>query len=499
MSHELRTPLNAIIGYSEMLQEEAEDAGQNALIPDLHKINAAGKHLLALINAVLDLSKIEAGKMELYVETFNIAQLTDDVVAIVRPLVDKNTNTLALRRANDLGTIRADQTKVRQALFNLLSNAGKFTQHGTITLDIARIMGDGGDWITFAVTDTGIGMTREQMAKLFQEFSQADASTTRKYGGTGLGLAISRRFAQMMGGDITVVSEAGKGSTFTLKLPADVHSSDAQPTQPADESAAPHAGQNVVLVIDDDPVMRDLLRRFLSKEGFAVESAANGQEGLSLAKHVRPAAIVLDVMMPDMDGWTVLEALKADPDVADLPVIMLSMVDDKNVGYALGASDYLTKPVDRDRLAATLRKYRHDASGTVLVVDDDALSRQRLRMLLEHEGIAVAEAPNGRAALERVAEQLPTLIVLDLMMPEMDGFAFVAELRKHDQWRTIPVVVVTAKDVTPDDRRRLGNQVEQIVQTNGENQEALFANIRALLTDHVAPHGVGDAEVSAPR
>lgn len=487
MSHELRTPLNAIIGYSEMLQEEAEDTGQEAFVPDLQKIHAAGKHLLGLINDVLDLSKIEAGKMDVYLETFGIQQLTDEVVALARPLAEKNANTLHIHYADNLGSMHADLTKVRQALVNLLSNASKFTHRGTITLDVTRTHRNGVDWIAFAVTDTGIGMTSEQMAKLFQEFSQADASTTRKYGGTGLGLAISRRFAQMMHGDILVTSEAGAGSTFTLHLPADVRLPKAQLTSSANPPVAlPHVEQDVVLIIDDDQVMRDLLRRFLTKEGFAIESAANGTEGLSLAKHVRPAAIVLDVMMPEVDGWTVLSSLKADPDVADIPVIMLSMVDDKNLGYALGASDYLTKPVDRERLAATLRKYRHDTSSTVLVVDDDAFSRQRLRTMLEHEGIVVTEAPNGRVALERVVEQPPSLIVLDLIMPEMNGFEFVTELRKHTQWRTIPIVVVTSKDVTLEDRRRLDGQVEQIVQTKGQNQEALFADIHTLIAESVA-------------
>jgi len=485
MSHELRTPLNAIIGYSEMLHEEAEDLGQEDLIPDLQKINAAGKHLLSLINVVLDLSKIEAGKMDLYLETIDVAGMVEDTAAVLQPLATKNNNELQIHCPDTVGSMRADLTKVRQAVFNLLSNACKFTKEGIVRLDVARESAAGEDWITFAVSDTGIGMTGEQMGKLFQEFSQADASTTRDYGGTGLGLALSRRLCRMMGGDITVESEIGEGSTFTIRLPAEVHDKPVQTSvsQPQAEEAE---GANTVLVIDDDATVRDLLERFLGKEGFNVVSADGGEEGLRLAGELRPDVITLDAMMPGMDGWAVLAALKADPDVSDIPVIMLTMVDDKNLGYALGAAEYLTKPIERQRLVSLLKKYRHDHSpfNNVLIVEDDPSSRRTLRQMLEKEGFEAAEAENGRVALEHVARSRPSLILLDLMMPKMDGFELVADLRSREEWRDIPVVVLTAKEITHEDRQRLNGYVTQIIQKGANSRDALLAEVRNLIRAH---------------
>jgi CheY-like chemotaxis protein len=489
MSHELRTPLNAIIGYGEMLLEEAEDLGQAGFIPDLQKIHAAAKHLLALINDILDLSKIEAGKMDLYYETFDIAPMIQDVVATITPLVGKNANDLEVRCADDLGSMRADLTKVRQTLFNLLSNACKFTEHGTITLEVIREAADGGGWITFRVRDTGIGMTVEQMEKLFQEFSQADASTTRRYGGTGLGLAISRKFCQLMGGDVTVESTVGHGSTFIVRLPAEGRAPKAVPAPRVEVSAAGAtlpAGVPIVLLIDDDAAMRDLTQRFLGKEGFRVMTAANGEEGLRLAKAQKPAVIALDVLMPGMDGWAVMTALKDDPDLADIPVIMLTIVDDKDMGYALGAADYLTKPIDWERLPDILRKYQQARpQSPVLVVDDDPALREMMRRTLEGGGWAVIEAANGREALERLIEQRPELILLDLLMPEMDGFQFLEEVRKREEWRSIPIVVVTAKDLTAEDHQRLSASVARVLQKGLHSREEMMREVRDLVAARV--------------
>jgi GAF domain-containing protein/CheY-like chemotaxis protein/anti-sigma regulatory factor (Ser/Thr protein kinase) len=484
MSHELRTPLNAIIGYSEMLQEDAADLGAGHFTDDLKRINAAGKHLLELINAVLDLSKIEAGKMELYLESFDVAGLVKDIAAVIQPLAAKNANRLEMRCPGDVGTMRADLTKVRQALFNLLSNACKFTDRGTISLTVAREVSDGQDWMVFRVSDTGIGMTPEQLTRLFAAFSQADAATTRKYGGTGLGLALSRRLCRMMGGDVTVESEAGRGSTFTIRLPAHVAEAAEEPGAPGPLADHMPPGVGTVLVIDDEATVRDLMQRFLIKEGFRVVTAASGEEGLRWARELRPDAITLDVMMPGMDGWAVLSALKADPDVADIPVIMLTIVDDRNLGYALGASDYLTKPIDRERLVTVLKQHRRDRP--VLVVDDDAEVRQLLRRMLESEGFAVVEAENGRVALERLRGESPSLILLDLMMPEMDGFEFVAELRRHEGWRAIPVVVITARDLSRDDRERLNGHVEKILQKGTYDRDQLLVEVRELVASSVA-------------
>jgi CheY-like chemotaxis protein len=362
MSHELRTPLNAILGYSEMLMEEAGDLGQDGFVPDLKKIHGAGKHLLSLINDVLDISKIEAGKMEVFLESFLVRPLIDDVVSTVQPLVEKNANALIVSCPEDVGEMHADVTKVRQGLFNLLSNACKFTKEGRITLKVSSDVRDGAPWLHFAVADTGIGMSPEQLGKLFQAFSQVDASTTRKYGGTGLGLAISRKFCQLMGGDITVASEPGKGTTFTMHLPAVVAEGKTAADQPEGGLEAESRTGTPVLVIDDDPTVHDLMRRFLGKEGFKVVPALSGEEGLRLARASVPDVIVLDVQMPTMDGWQVLQQLKADPALKDVPVVLITMMDQKSLGYSLGANDYLLKPVDREKVAGVLNKYRRPAS-----------------------------------------------------------------------------------------------------------------------------------------
>ena len=484
MSHELRTPLNAILGYSEMLQEEVEDRGQEDLLPDLGKIHAAGTHLLELINAVLDISKIEAGKMDLYLETFSVAKIVQDVSAIILPLTQKNGNRLVTSVAEDAGTMHADLTKVRQSLFNLLSNASKFTHDGTLTMDIAREKAADGDWILFHVGDSGIGMTEEQMDKLFEAFTQADSSTTRKFGGTGLGLAISRRFCRMMGGDITVASEMGKGSTFTIRLPAQVVDPKEQAPKPQKLASESYLGS--VLVIDDDPRVHDMLQRSLSKEGLRVLVARNGEEGLKMAREQAPDAITLDVMMPGMDGWAVLAALKSDPVLAEIPVIMLTIVDDQNMGYSMGATEYLTKPVDRDRLAAVLKRHVGEViTRSALLVEDDADTRDVTRRILEMGGWSVVEAENGRVALERLKSFRPGAILLDLMMPEMDGFEFVEEMRKHPEWKSIPVVVVSAKDLTADDRARLKGQVGLILQKGSYSREELLRETSALVASRV--------------
>jgi signal transduction histidine kinase/CheY-like chemotaxis protein/ligand-binding sensor domain-containing protein len=493
MSHELRTPLNAIIGYSEMLQEEAEEVEQPGLIPDLEKIHGAGKHLLGLINDVLDISKIESGKMTLYLENFEVAKLVKEVGATVQPLITKNGNTLLVECPPDLGIMHADVTKVRQTLFNLLSNASKFTEKGTITLQVKKTSNTQHSTFNFVVSDTGIGMTSEQLAKLFQAFSQADSSTSRKYGGTGLGLAISRKFCQLMGGDITVTSVYGQGSTFTVALPTVVPDEVSltrfisKDTQPPAEGRTKPSGP-IVLVIDDDPAVQDMMRRSLEKDGFRVEIAADGRTGLELAKQLKPAVITLDVMMPGLDGWSVLTALKADPATADLPVVMLSILDDKQMGFALGAADYFTKPIDFERLQQVLEKYRQPANHqTVLVVEDDGNMREMLRRTLEPAGWRVVEASNGKVALEKLDLVSPTLILLDLMMPEMDGFEFMDGLRQRRDTRPIPVIVITAKDLTEEDRRRLNGGVERIIAKNATNPGAVLDLMRALLASKTGP------------
>jgi len=341
MSHELRTPLNAIIGYSEMLAEETAHDGNEEYVSDLEKIGAAGKHLLTLINEILDLSKIEAGRMELFLEEFDGDAMVEEVLTTIRPVASGNGNELELIRQDSIGLMRADVVKVRQILFNLLSNACKFTEQGNVSLEVKGLAADGRnrERISFAVRDTGIGMTEEQLGRLFAAFSQADVSTTRRYGGTGLGLVISRRFARMMGGDVDVSSAPGEGSVFTLVLPARVSEVEAE----AAEEDEPQVGieslaeallrgsgpgtAGTILVIDDDPGTHDLIRRSLSREGFRVEGAAEGAAGLVRVRELKPDAIILDIRMPRMNGWSVLAGLKADPELSKIPVVVLSALD----------------------------------------------------------------------------------------------------------------------------------------------------------------------------
>ncbi|MEO5568642.1 MAG: response regulator [Gemmatimonadaceae bacterium] len=490
MSHELRTPLNAIIGYSEMLREQVEDDGAVAYVADLEKIRSAGRHLLGLINDVLDLSKIEAGRMELYVEEFDVGEVVRDVASTVQPLVAANHNTLVVDVAESGGTAHADVTKLRQVLLNLLSNSCKFTHEGTVTIAARRE----GEAIVYSVSDTGIGMTPEQAARLFDAFAQADAATSKTYGGTGLGLAISRQFCRLMGGDITVASTPGTGSTFTARLPVHVAVPDAVEDAPAGVTGPASGG--LVLVIDDDPGSRELMQRHLARAGYRTQGAAGGLAGLELARRLKPAVITLDVLMPEMDGWAVLAALKADAALADIPVIMATVLEERPLSLALGASDYLTKPIDRGRLEQVMKRFTPTDESPVLIVDDDPDARALVRRLLEQQGLTPVEAGNGREALERVAERVPSLILLDLMMPEMDGFAFLHALRERPGGENIPVIVLSALELTAEHRRRLNGGVHQILMKGSYSEAALLDELHAVLG---APQGLPGASTAGDR
>ncbi|MCJ2049824.1 response regulator [Methylobacterium sp. J-070] len=499
MSHELRTPLSAVIGYSEMLQEEMEDAGQADLLPDMKKIEANARHLLGLINDVLDLSKIEAERMEVYPENLDVAATVRDVAATVEALVEKKGNALVLDLADGLGGAYTDATKLRQCLINLLSNAAKFTDGGRITLSARRQTDTEGDRLVFAVSDTGIGMSEEQVARLFQRFSQADASTTRRFGGTGLGLAITRAFAHMLGGDIAVASREGQGTTFTLTVLASASGGeDIILALPGSSPGVPRTNDEAVqgsevLVIDDDQATRDLLARFLTKEGFHVATAPDGKAGLEQARTRRPRAILLDVTMPRMDGWAVLRALRADPDLGDLPVIMVTVLDEQNLAFSLGATDYLQKPIDWVQLKEAMERFRpkpHD--GPVLIVDDDPDLRTLITTQLTRDGWTVVTAADGRVGLTAVADHKPRLILLDLMMPELDGFGFLRLLRTRPEWYDIPVVVLTAKDVTAEDFRQLAGQADRVVQKVGLSFSDLSALLRTLYGPDPAEHRDGE-------
>jgi signal transduction histidine kinase/CheY-like chemotaxis protein len=480
MSHELRTPLNAIIGYSEILQEDVADFGQEAIVPDLKKIEGAGRHLLGLINDILDLSKVEAGRMEIFLEDVELVPLLEQVCALIVPLAEKNGNTLELRLAEDLGSIRTDRTKLKQSLLNILSNGSKFTENGRLTLVAERFETDR-PMVQFAVSDTGIGMTEEQLGRLFQAFSQAEASTTKKYGGTGLGLAISRRFCQLLGGDIAVTSRPGEGSTFTITLPARSEApARIVPTETARLAADPD-NRPSILIVDDDPAARELLAANLKGAGYRLVHAAGGEEALNLARTLRPDAITLDILMPKPDGWDVLNALKADPDLCDIPVIIVTVAPERGIGLSLGAVEVLTKPVDRARLTALINRLVC-RDGLVLVVEDDADTRDMMRHTIEKMGLLVAETTNGRQALSWLRDNpQPAIILLDLMMPEMDGFAFLDVLSDRADWREIPVIVVTAKQLTAGERERLARQARKVM----EKATATRSDIAAAIGEAV--------------
>lgn len=517
MSHELRTPLNAIIGYSEMLQEDAVIAGQAHCVPDLQKIKIAGKHLLSLINEVLDISKIEAGKMALYVEEFDVKSIVQDVGSTITPLMSRNNNTLALHVDANIGAMCADVTKVRQALFNLLGNANKFTENGNIRLSVKRISEQDKDWITFEVADTGIGMTPEQCARLFRPFTQADTSTTRKYGGTGLGLTISRHFCMMMGGDISVASEIGKGSVFTIKLPAIV--SEQQPElniesfhgiRDADNStsmvsrvqpALLQAGKerrkkaSKVLIVDDDPDVLDLLSRSLRNNGFEIETAINGADGLAKARSLRPDVITLDVMMPVMDGWGMLSKLKDDASLANIPVIVLTMTDDKEIAFSLGATEYLTKPVGRDQVLESVKRCVRGCklSGEVLLVGRNDTERMDLKHALAEKGFKVTDVTTGAEALRYLAAKSPSVILFELIMPDMDGFEFVERISSVNKSGKIPVIALTAGDLSDEQARQLKSSAAKVLKRSGYSTEKLMSEIDEMIRLCAAsPEGAGN-------
>jgi signal transduction histidine kinase/DNA-binding response OmpR family regulator/HAMP domain-containing protein len=480
MSHELRTPLNAIIGYSEILQEDAADSEQEQLVPDLKKIEGAGRHLLGLINDILDLSKVEAGKMDVFIEDIDISSLLDEVKSIITPLAAKNGNKLELRLAAHIGSMRTDRTKVKQCLLNVLSNASKFTQSGKLIIAVERLEADR-PMIQIMIADTGIGMSEEQLSRLFQAFSQADASTTKKFGGTGLGLAITRHFCRLLGGDISVASQVGEGSTFTIVIPDQV--AEPRPSEmpidfsqePAPQSANEGESPITVLVVDDDPASRDLLTTNLRREGYQTVQARGGDEALELALKLRPDAITLDVLMPKTDGWAVLGALKANPELCDIPVIMVTVAPDRGIGLSLGAAEVLTKPVDRAELISLLRNLL-SRDGPILLVEDDPATRETVRNTIEKMGLTVAEVTNGRLALSWLAENpTPALILLDLIMPEMDGFEFLDTFNSRVDWRHVPVVVITAKQLTAAERGLLS------VRTVIEKGDSIDGDIAAAI------------------
>lgn len=496
MSHELRTPMNAIIGYSELLIEDAQDLEPTEVVDDLNKILSAARHLLGLINDVLDLSKVEAGKMTLHLEDLQLAELIEEVSSTIAPLIARNHNELTIECDPRIDVMHTDAIKLKQCLLNLLSNASKFTEDGAVTLAVS-VAGpsspDADPEILFSVSDTGIGMTKEQLDRLFQSFSQADSTTTKKYGGTGLGLAISRKFARLMGGDISVDSQLGKGSTFNMIVPqryaltriADPAGHARQDAKLTTEDIPHVATKGTVLIIDDDPHSSELVERQLSSAGFTSIKATSGETGLELARQLLPDVITLDVMMPGLDGWQVLQKIKSDPITASIPVVMMSVLDQHLLAESLGATGWLHKPLHRPelkRLLAAIQSASGKDTPRLLVVEDEPANAEWLRKLLERRGWLVVHAANGHEALAEIAQVRPSLILLDLMMPGMGGLQFLDRLRRNPSAFSIPVIVLTAKDLSDQDRVSLQGKVTDVVSKGSISAAALLEQINAILS-----------------
>jgi signal transduction histidine kinase/CheY-like chemotaxis protein len=496
MSHELRTPMNAIIGYSEILLEDAEDEEDEATCEDLNKILAAARHLLGLINDVLDLSKIEAGRMDLFVEEQSVTGLTEQVYSTVAPLVAKGANEFVVDCPKDVGVIRVDATKLRQILLNLISNAAKFTEKGTITLKVER-SGAGADArIRFSVIDTGIGMTPDQSQKVFEAFTQAEASTSSKYGGTGLGLAITRQFAQLMEGDVTVTSEVGKGSTFTVDLPVSVDDktrrrlSDTPIVSAEDEDediptqVLPAAAR--VVVIADDESLSEGVDELLPGDHYQLTHVARAKEAMATVRDVAPDVILLDVLMEGGLGIEALNEIKSDPSLAAIPVVLLTVTEDgSSPTLAVGAEDYVPKNKLGESLPKILSRHSGDRPSNrhVLVAEDDNMVREMIGRQLSREGWEVVLAPNGKAAVEAMDERVPSLVLLDLMMPKMDGFGVLREMRADDRLKNVPVVVLTSLDLTGSVRQLLRQQTERVLQKGRYSKEELVAEIKSALAE----------------
>ena len=481
MSHELRTPLNAILGYGEMLYEDCEDLGYDDLLPDLKKITSSGSHLLSLINNILDLSKIEAGKMELFITSFEIENMIQTIKDVSEPLAAKNDNGFIINLDGAMGSMSQDETKLRQCLTNFLSNGFKFTKNGTVTLDVKSRLDGKIEFIDFAVIDTGAGMSAEGVAKVFEEYTQAERSTSANYGGTGLGLPISKKFAEMMGGDVVVTSEEGKGSVFTLSVPREC------PEYNEDEVDSNvinlDADDNLVVLVDDDVAMHDLIKRTISKLNLTLIGATNSEKGMELIREVKPKLILLDVLMPGRDGWSLLKECKTDAELKDIPVIMISQLNQSNLAASLGANDYLTKPIDRTHFVNTIQRLLGTGGKDqkVLVIDDDKDVRELLSRLLKDAGYRPIDARDGKEGLERTKDE-PALIILDLEMPRMDGFEFLDNYIKDvPEDKRAPVLVFSGKDLTDVQEDLLKERVVGLVKKDDVSMDNLSKMIQGIV------------------
>ena len=480
MSHELRTPLNAIMGYAELLHEEHEAAGISSqqVEEDLHKIIGAAKHLLSLINDLLDLSKIEAGKFHLKRETVEMELLLDECAALIEPLAAENNNTLVLNIENGIGACMGDRMRLKQILMNLLSNACKFTKGGTVTLSAGRIPRENADLFIIRVEDDGIGMPEEMLQEIFQPFTQVDPSNTRAHEGTGLGLTIARRLCRMMGGELRVWSKEGEGSAFELELLA---------TSGLDIASISQEGarnNTVVLLIDDDPAIQEIVRRQLLRSGIQLVIASDGEEGLMMARAVPPDVVMLDMMMPRMNGEQVLARMRQDPELSNVPVILISNQEMDNTLFALGVDDFLLKPIERINLFRAINRFvdLDQDQEKILVVEDNAMVRDVLKRTIRNEGISVIEAQDGVEGLERLeSHENISLILLDLMMPRMDGFTFLEHVRADERFDHLPVVVLTAKTLDEQERMRLEASTERVLGKDRMGTGELLSELMRVL------------------
>ena len=481
MSHELRTPLNAILGYGEMLAEDCEDLGYDDLLPDLKKITSAGTHLLSLINNILDISKIESGKMELYITSFEIEDVVDVIRDISAPLVSKNNNAFQCNIQDGIGAMRQDETKLRQCLSNLLSNAAKFTEAGTVTLEVDASLEKEIEMVSFKVIDTGEGMSEEGVGKVFEVYTQAERSTSAKHGGTGLGLPLSREMAQMMGGDITLTSELGVGSVFTLKLPRDCPQDEHEVSDSVLEGI--DDDEKLVVLIDDDVTMHDLIKRTLNKIGLTLVGATDSEKGMQMVRETKPKLLLLDVLMPGRDGWSILRECKSDPELKDMPVIMVSQLNQDTLANSLGADDYITKPIDRELFLKTIKNILGDGdtdNNKILIIDDDENTRDLLSRMLKEGGWVPKTAKDGKEGLDQLGED-PALIVLDLEMPRMDGFEFLNQyIETVNEEDRCPILVYSGKDLTDVQKELLENNVEGLVRKDEVSMDELSAIVKEI-------------------
>ena len=482
VSHELRTPLSAIIGFSEILLEGIDGPLSDEQLEDVQQLHRSGQSLLTLINQILDLSKIEAGKMELSVERVELPSLIHSVIDSIQPLAQEKELPIRTRFRPDLPAVEADPVRLRQILLNLLSNAVKFTDQGHVEV----MAQPSGRMVRISVLDTGIGISPEAQKVIFDEFVQADGSTTRRHGGTGLGLSIVRKLVELHRGSITLLSEPGIGSTLSFTLPVWAAPPEAipvaLPSPPAQRLRQGSLPGKAILIVDDDPGVRELIARHLEQEGFETLRAATAADALRLAKERSPVLMTLDIMMPDASGWWVLEKLKEDPETADIPVLVVTIVEDRRLVFALGASDYLAKPFDRRELVARVHRLLPDLrQRRVMVVDDDPDARTMLTKILQQEGADVLAFSGGHAGLAALAQSPPDLVLLDLMMPGMSGFEMVARMRATPAAATIPVVIVSAKELTSEDVRTLNGHIQRFVSKGAVKPDGLTALVRQVL------------------